>query len=49
MYEHEITEWRRAVDDMTEMDRAATAVAVRQSAGMCGDLDDVRYGGADYR
>jgi hypothetical protein len=48
-YEFEADEWARAMRQQSETDRAATAITVRQSSGMCGDLDDVRYGGADYR
>lgn len=46
---YESSEWRSAVDGLTEMGRATTAIAVRLSAGLCGELDDVRYGGGDYR
>ncbi|ART68168.1 hypothetical protein BTO20_05810 [Mycobacterium dioxanotrophicus] len=48
-YEFESDEWARANHQLSEMDRATTAISTRQSVGMCGDLDDVRYGGADYR
>ncbi|OBC14093.1 hypothetical protein A5784_30810 [Mycobacterium sp. 852013-50091_SCH5140682] len=48
-YEFEADEWARANHQLSEMDRATTGIASRQSAGMCGDVDDVRYGGADYR
>lgn len=35
-------EWRRAIDDMTEMQRAATETDVRHALGMCGDREDAR-------
>lgn len=43
IHDAERTEWRRAVAAMSEMDRAATEVAVRRAAGMCGDREDARY------
>lgn len=42
MYEHEITEWRRAVNDMSETERAAAADAHRSAIGLVGDRSDAR-------
>ena len=38
----EVTEWRKAVNDMTEMDRAATETDVRRADGLSGDEGDVQ-------
>jgi hypothetical protein len=35
-------QWTADVADMTEMQRAATELAIRHAAGLCGDLDDER-------
>jgi hypothetical protein len=43
MYDHEYVEWRRDVQSMTEMQRAATEYEVRSSAGLCGDREDALY------
>lgn len=40
-YEHEHTEWVRAVRNLTEMDRVSTEVELRMAAGLCGDSSDV--------
>ncbi|UVT31494.1 hypothetical protein SEA_SEJANUS_62 [Mycobacterium phage Sejanus] len=42
MYEHEITEWRRAINDMSEAERAAAADSHRAAVGLIGDRDDAR-------
>ncbi|AGI12996.1 hypothetical protein PBI_BUTTERS_49 [Mycobacterium phage Butters] len=46
-YEFETDEWRRAVNDMTEAERAA-ALGAGRPAGVIGDRDDARdeIGGA---
>jgi hypothetical protein len=49
VYRAEREEYCGAVMSMNEMDRAVTAISVRSSVGLCGDLGDVRYGGGDYR
>ena len=43
MYDHEYDEWREAVADMSETERAATEYDVRRSAGLSGDRGDVEY------
>jgi hypothetical protein len=35
-------EWRCAVNDMTEMDRAVTDMEVRSRYGLSGDREDAR-------
>lgn len=42
-YEHETTEWRAAVIDMTEVDRAVTESERRRALGLCGEREDARY------
>lgn len=36
-------EWRAAVADMSEMDRAVTESECRRALGLCGDREDARY------
>ncbi|GAB5019953.1 hypothetical protein JHV675_28220 [Mycobacterium avium subsp. hominissuis] len=36
-------EWRAAVADMSEMDRAVTEYECRRALGLCGDREDARY------
>lgn len=36
-------EWRAAVVDMTEVERAVTESESRRALGMCGDREDARY------
>lgn len=40
----EYTEWRCAVNDLSESDRAATEVERRMAAGICGEPEDALYG-----
>ncbi|WP_166902197.1 hypothetical protein [Mycobacterium sp. DL440] len=40
VYQHEADEWRRAVNDMTETDRAQAIEAPRAAVGLCGDRTD---------
>lgn len=47
-YEFELDEYNRTVRSMTEMERAATEVDVRQSRGLCGDAEDARYDDAPH-
>ncbi|AER47711.1 microaggregate invasion protein 1 [Mycolicibacterium goodii] len=42
MYPHEHDEWRRAVNDMSEAERAAAVDAPRRALGVIGDRDDAR-------
>lgn len=42
-YEFELDEYNRTVRSMTEMERAATEVDLREAAGMCGDPEDALY------
>lgn len=42
-YEHEVTEWRAAVTDMTEVERVVTESECRRALGLCGDREDARY------
>lgn len=44
IYAAERAEYRAALASMTETDRAATEHTTRASYGMCGDLEDERYG-----
>lgn len=41
-YEFETDEWRRAVNDMSESERAAALDAPRRTLGLVGDRDDAR-------
>lgn len=36
-------EWRAAVVDMTEVERAVTESETRRAGGLCGDREDARY------
>ena len=42
-YEFEVGEWRSAVAELSETDRAATEYDVRRSVGLSGDREDARY------
>lgn len=42
-YEHDDTEWRTAVAELTELERVAARNEPRPSLGLCGDRDDARY------
>lgn len=42
-YEHEDTEWRSAVGELTELERVAARNEPRPSLGLCGDKGDALY------
>ncbi|MHC9292002.1 microaggregate invasion protein 1 [Mycobacterium sp. LTG2003] len=48
MYDHEITEWRRAVNDMSEAERDQAGDSHRAAIGLVGDrsdaIDEMRWG-----